>query len=93
MNLEENHDCRNDSKTRSDIEEYGLSVIIVEATDYLPSFAYSIGLWEKFKHPEIICFGLIVQTLHSIINDVADLVKAGQVIQTERPCDNIFESS
>jgi hypothetical protein len=50
----------------------------LEATEYLPSFAYGIGLWEKFKHPEIICFGLTTRTLGGLINDVADLVKNGK---------------
>lgn len=86
------HNCRNDEQTKSDIEKFGLSVIIIEATDYLPSFAYSIGLWQKFKHPELICFGLQTQTLHTIINDVAELVKNGEVIQTGKTYDNIFEN-
>ena len=77
MTTENEHNCRDESRTKSDIEKYGLSVIIIEASDYLPSFAYSIGLWAKYNHPEIICFGLSTQTLHSIINDVADLVKSG----------------
>jgi hypothetical protein len=93
MTTDNEHNCRNDEQTKSDIEKFGLSVIIIEATDYLPSFAYSIGLWQKFKHPEIICFGLRTQTLHTIINDVADLVKNGQVIQAGKTYGNIFENS
>lgn len=34
-------------KINSDIDKYGFSVILIEATDYLPSFAYSIGLWKN----------------------------------------------
>jgi hypothetical protein len=60
---EKDHNCRDDNRTSADIEKYGLSVIIIEATEYLPSFAYSIGLWQKFSHPEIICFGLTTKTL------------------------------
>lgn len=93
MTTDNEHNCRNDEQTKSDIETFGLSVIIIEATDYLPSFAYSIGLWQKFNHPEIICFGLRTQTLHTIINDVADLIKNGQVIQAGKTYDNIFENS
>ncbi|MBN8574191.1 MAG: DUF4262 domain-containing protein [Candidatus Kapabacteria bacterium] len=93
MTTDKEHNCRNDKQTKSDIEKFGLSVIIIEATDYLPSFAYSIGLWQRFKHPEIICFGLRTQTLHTIINDVADLVKNGQVIQAGKTYGNIFENS
>jgi hypothetical protein len=93
MTEENEHNCRNNEKTKSDIEQFGLSVIIIEATDYLPSFAYSIGLWQKYHHPELIIFGLQIQTLHSIINDVAEFVKNGEVIQTGKTYDNIFENS
>jgi hypothetical protein len=86
------HNCRDDHNTRSDIETYGLTVIMIEATDYLPSFAYSIGLWEKYKHPEIISFGLTLKTLHVIINDVAELVKGGQKIQVKRNYPDIFNN-
>lgn len=79
-------------KTRSDIDKYGLSVIIIEATDYVPSFAYSIGLCEKYNHPEIICFGLSNELLHETINNVADVVKDGQVIQTGKKYNDFFEN-
>lgn len=92
MTTEEKHNCRDDDRIISDINKYGLSVIILDATEYLPSFAYSIGLWEKFKHPEIICFGLTTSTLGGLINDVADLVKNGKTIETNRNYDNFFEN-
>jgi hypothetical protein len=56
-----------------------------------PSFAYSIGLWKKFNHPEIISFGFTTKTLQGIINNAADIVKAGEVIETEKYYTNIFE--
>jgi len=92
MLTDKNHNCRDDQKTKSDIEKYGLTVIMVEATDYLPSFAYSTGLWEKYKHPEIISFGLAVKTLHTVINDVADLVRGGQIIKTGKNYPDIFSN-
>ena len=93
MKTENEHNCRDDNRTTSNIEKFGLTVILIEATDYLPSFAYSIGLWQKHKHPEIICFGLSVKTLHTIINDVADLIKSGQRINAKTIYDDIFENS
>ncbi len=93
MTIEKEHNCRDDDKIISDIEEYGLSIIIIEATEYLPSFAYSIGLWEKFRHPEIICFGLSIKTLGGIINNAADLVKNGHPIEANKIYENIFENS
>ena len=84
---------KEDKKTRRHIEKYGLSVIMIEATDYLPSFAYSIGLWENFNHPEIISFGLSLKTLHALVNDSARLVKSGLCIETGKDYDHFFENS
>ena len=92
MTTDEEHNRRDDEKTKSDIEKYGLTVIAVEASDYLPSFAYSTGLWGNYKHPEIISFGLTVETLHTIINDVADLIKDGHVIETGKNYPDIFSN-
>lgn len=92
MKTDKVHNCRNDQKTISDIEKYGLSVIIIEGTDYLPSFACSIGLWKKYKHPEIILFGFSTKTLHAIINDVGEFVKSGKKIETDKVYDDFFEN-
>jgi len=60
--------------TKAHIQEHGLSVIRVLATGYNPGFAYSVGLFETYQHPEIICFGLKPDVLHEIINDVAKII-------------------
>ncbi|MBC7864095.1 MAG: DUF4262 domain-containing protein [Bacteroidia bacterium] len=85
------HDCRDAEHTSANIEKHGLSVIIIEATDYLPAFAYSIGLWKTYNHPEIIVFGLTTKTLHTLVNDAAELIKAGNTIETYRDYDEFFE--
>lgn len=92
MTPEKEDNCRDDERTSSNIEKYGLSIIMIEATDYLPSFAYSIGLWKTYNHPEIICFGLRIETLHALFNDVADIIKNGQKIEVGKNYDQIFES-
>jgi hypothetical protein len=92
MSKELHPDCRDENRTTSDIQKFGLTVIIIEATDYLPSFAYSIGLWQRYNHPEIICFGLSTKSLHSIINNVADIVKSGQSIESGKTYFEIFEN-
>ena len=80
-------------QTKINIEKFGLQVIMVNATDYSPSFAYSIGLYHTYKHPEIICFGLPNDLGHGIINDVAGLIKNGEKIKPSKNYDNIFKSS
>lgn len=63
---------------RNDVEEHGWSVALFEKGTATPSFAYTIGLWKTFNHPEVIAFGLPINLLHTILNDVGELVKEGK---------------
>lgn len=74
---ESNRDSKLDAKINHDIT-IGWSVILIECSKYLPSFAFTIGLWKNYKHPEIISFGLSVETLHSILNIAGESVKNGK---------------
>jgi hypothetical protein len=65
-------------KTQKHIDDYGCSIVYIEENDYLPGFAYTIGLYQKFNHPEIICFGLPMKLTGSLLNDACDLIKEGQ---------------
>lgn len=97
MTEENNHDCisKDDllEKTKLNIEKFSIQVIMVASTDYLPSFAYSIGLTKTFNHPEIICFGLSNGLGHQIINDVAEIIKKGETIESGKIYSEIFENS
>jgi len=90
---EENHNCIDLIQTKDHIDKYGLSVIKINATEYLPSFAYSVGLKESLNHPEIICFGLNGQLLHELINDVAKIISDEGKINTNKEYKNIFQNS
>lgn len=97
MDEEIEHNCIGKDEllvqTKTNITKYGLQVIMVNGSDYSPSFVYSIGLFETYKQPEIICFGLPEKLGHEIINDVADLMKSGENIKTYTNYDNIFKDS
>jgi len=80
-------------QTRTNIDKFGLQVIMVSGAGYSPSFAYSIGLFETYRHPEIICFGLPDKLGLEIINDVADLIKNGEIIKPYTNYNNIFKRS
>lgn len=86
MTEESKHNCisKDDllEQTKLNITKFGLQVIMVTSTNYSPSFAYSIGLTKSFSHPEIICFGLSNNLAHEIINDVAEIVKKGEIIES-----------
>jgi hypothetical protein len=86
------HPCGDDDKLISDIEKFGFAVIIIEATNYLPSFSYTVGLFAKYNHPELIAFGLSPKTLHAILNIGGEMVKKGQLLKTATDYLEFFES-
>lgn len=85
--MEENHE-EHDKQTmqaiKANIEEYGCHLALIEADNYMPAFAYSIGLFEKFQHPEICCFGLSTQVMGQLINHLASMIKDGLEIELDR---------
>ncbi|MBS1686484.1 MAG: DUF4262 domain-containing protein [Bacteroidetes bacterium] len=80
-------------QTKKNIGIYGLQVVMVNGTDYLPPFAYSIGLRETYQHPEVICFGLPHDLSHAIINDVASIIKTGKRFAPGAAYADIFKNS
>lgn len=82
---EDGHVCDiDDEKVVSDIERFGLTVMLVEGDEETPSFAYSIGLFRNYGHPEIIVFGLDFEVMSSIVNEVGEQVKTGKHYETEK---------
>ncbi len=80
------------TNAKFNIEKFGLQVIMVSSTAYSPSFAYSVGLAETYKHPEVIIFGLPNDFGHEIINDVAEIIKKEEVFEVGKIYKNIFKN-
>ena len=66
-----------DQKVLDDISRYGWHVVKVFEDDAGPGFAFTIGLFESYGHPEVIAFGLPLDRLHAILNLVGVDAKAG----------------
>jgi len=84
--------CIDDDKLIEDVKKFGWTVNLIEATEYLPSFAYTVGLWKNYNHSELIAFGLTTKTLHAILNIGGELVKDGVTLKVSCDYDNFFES-
>jgi hypothetical protein len=65
------------AEIRRVITEFGWWVGLIGADADEPTFGYTIGLWETLKHPEIIIFGLKLDTMHGVLNACGDLVRKG----------------
>lgn len=61
------------------VETHGWMVQGVMGSNEMPSFSYTVGLHSSYGHPEILLFGLNVQTAQQILNDVGGRVREGEV--------------
>ena len=89
-NCEDSYKVEN--KIIADAESVGWSVVMVEATAYSPSFAYTIGLWRNYRHPEMIAFGLTTKTLHLTLNIAGEKVKDGTIYKPGEIYTDFFTS-
>jgi hypothetical protein len=92
MTSPQEHKCIDDDKLIEDIRNFGWTVMLIEATDYLPSIAYTVGLWKNYNHPELIAFGLTTKTLHSILNIGGETIKSGQSLQVGKDYGDFFNN-
>lgn len=76
------NDLEERQRILDNIEKFGCHLILIEPDNYLPGFVYSIGLFKKFGHPEIICFGLKTNVMASLINDACALIKQGKTFRS-----------
>ncbi len=78
-------------KFTEDIKKFGWTVVMIKETEYFPSFAYTIGIWETYNKPEIIAFGLSTENLHILVNQAGDIIKSGQEIKIGKNYTDFFE--
>jgi hypothetical protein len=74
-----------------DVSSSGCHVIKVMEDDSGPGFAYSVGLFHNFDHPEILIVGLDLTMMHGIINNLMDEIRNGTRFQPRRRTADILE--
>jgi hypothetical protein len=78
-------------KVLDDIAKYGWHCVnILEEADQ-PPWSFTIGLFESWKHPELVIFGLKRDIAHEILNIVAADLAAGKSPDLSRPNDDLAE--
>ncbi|HZH90257.1 MAG TPA: DUF4262 domain-containing protein [Pyrinomonadaceae bacterium] len=83
---------KSDKKTLSDVAEYGWHVVMVFEDDEGPGFAYTVGLYQTFRHPEILIIGLNVDLMSNILNSVGDDIKTGTIYEAGKEYSEIVEN-
>ncbi len=77
------HDRQAKFAIKQNIAKYGCHLALIEADNYQPAFAYTIGLYERYRHPEIICFGLSTDLMGRLLNHAKDLIQKGIILDVE----------
>ncbi|HEX7858914.1 MAG TPA: DUF4262 domain-containing protein [Verrucomicrobiae bacterium] len=78
-------------KALKDVAESGCHVIKVMEDDSGPGFAYSIGLFHNFDHPEILVVGLDLHLMHVILNNLRDEIRSGERFRAKQRYADILE--
>ena len=80
-------------KLVSDIEEFGWHVVLIPEDGEGPAFAYSVGLYKTFGHPELIVFGIDLRVMHLTINLVGQELRRGRHFSEGESVPDILNNS
>ena len=67
-----------DQRVALDIERHGWHVVLVPPEADSPGWAHSIGLWQRYEHPELLVFGSEPRQLGALVNALGERVRGGR---------------
>lgn len=78
-------------RARNDVELYGWHVVMIQGEEE-PGFLFTIGLWQSFRHPEILLFAPSEDPggMAGRIQPVAERVSEGEVFEAGTVHENLF---
>ncbi len=72
-----------EQKVITHVEGHGWSVTNIEERSDSVGWSFTVGLFENYKHPEVIIFGMGQDSRHRILNWIGDNVTSG--VTQKRP--------
>jgi hypothetical protein len=79
-----------DLRVRADIERHGWHVVIVPPEKDSPGWAHTIGLCERYQHPELLVFGSEPRQLGVLLNALGERVRGGKRFAAGDDADGIL---
>jgi hypothetical protein len=74
------------------IDQYYWAVTKVgESSEDSHRFAYTTGLYFRFRHPELLIYGLPFDSMLQVLNTLANQIRAGKTYNVGIPYKDIFE--
>jgi Domain of unknown function (DUF4262) len=91
MEILNNKTSTPDEVVVKNIEQYGWHVTLIRGEERSPGWAFSIGFYRSYGHPEVVVFGLPVELMRKVINAIGADVSAGKVFRSESAYSQILE--
>lgn len=73
------------------VEAHGWAVVYVNAGANTPGYAYTVGLFENYSHPDLMISGLPQTTSAVILNNLGKRVKQGENFEVCEPVDGVMQ--
>jgi hypothetical protein len=70
-----------DRQIRENVERFGCSVMHIAAEDDLPPFAFSVGIEQTSKAPEVVVIGLKKDLAHFVVNEYHKRAREGEIFK------------
>lgn len=67
-----------DARVQSDIQRHGWHVVLIPPEGDAPGWAHTIGLWERYRQPELLVFGSEPRQLAALLNTLGERVRGGR---------------
>lgn len=77
-------------KVLEDIAEYGWHCVHIFAEGDLPPYAFTVGVFETYKHPELIIFGLPREVAHQVLDLAVRALRSGAITDLSLPSDELL---
>lgn len=78
-------------KVRADIAAVGWHVVLVPPDERTAGWAHTIGLLERFGHPELLVFGPDLERIGPLLNAVAARVRAGARLEAGSRLEDVLQ--
>jgi hypothetical protein len=80
-----------DARVRADIDRFGWHLVMIPPTREAAGWVHTIGLEERFAHPELIAFGNDFSVLSPLLNALGERVRSGARLPAEGELHGVVE--
>lgn len=81
---------KSEQKVLDDIAEFGWHCIRILAEGQHVEYSFTVGLFQTYRHPELIIFGLPPEVAHQILSVAAHEAKRGTPLDLSFPTDSLL---